>query len=198
MVNAINRTQQQYFTKAIAKQNENVSEKQNNQQNKSDVYIASHAVEKNNQTEQTEETEKEMYYGLSEKEWKELASKYDVENLENDQRKKLLTELKDKGVINEEEYRTTKFVLIPLEEDVMEGGSIKIGEHKKWDLEQKNWLKKYDAIAEYCNELLDSLEDSTRAQNIQSIRDTYLKIADIFDKIAEERKTILSSENKEG
>ena len=198
MVNAINRTQQQYFTKTIAKQNENVSEKQNNQQNKSDVYIASHAVEKNNQTEQTEETEKEMYYGLSEKEWKELASKYDVENLENEQRKKLLTELKDKGIINEEEYRTTKFVLIPLEEDVMEGGSIKIGEHKKWDFEQKNWLKKYDAIAEYCNELLDSLEDSTRAQNIQSIRDTYLKIADIFDKIAEERKTILSSENKEG
>lgn len=193
MVNAINRTQQQYFTKVMAKQNENVSEKQN----KSDVYIASHAVEKNNQTEQTEETEKEMYYGLSEKEWKELASKYDVENLENEQRKKLLTELKDKGVINEEEYRTTKFVLIPLEEDVIEGGSIKIGEHKKWDLEQKNWLKKYDAIAEYCNELLDSLEDSTREQNIQSIRNTYLKIADIFDKIAEERKTVLSSENKE-
>ncbi|NDO47817.1 hypothetical protein [Clostridium sp. MD294] len=195
MVNAINRTQQKYITKPIIKQNTDVSEKQYNPQYKSDVYVASDVIAKNNQMEQTKETEKEMYYGLSEKEWEELASKYDVENLDKEQRKELLTELKDKGVINEQEYRITKFVFIPVEKCSV--NRIVIGEDKKWNFDQKNWLEKYDAIAEYCDELLDNLQDVNRAQGIENIRDVYLKIADIFDKIAEQRKIVSHSDNKE-
>lgn len=193
MINAINRTQQQYVTKPMTKQNTDMSEKQYNPQKKSDVYVASDAVAKNNQTEQIKETEKELFYGLSEQEYKELASKYDVENLDEEQRKKLLTELKDKGVLNEQEYRITKFVFIPVEKCSV--NRIEIVEHKKWDFDQKNWLEKYDAIAEYCDELLDNLQYDSRIQGIESIRDTYLKIADIFDKIAEERKIMFFSEN---
>lgn len=195
MVNAINRTQQKYITKPIIKQNTDVSKKQYNPQYKSDVYVASDVIAKNNQMEQTKETEKEMYYGLSEKEWEELASKYDVENLDKEQRKELLTELKDKGVINEQEYRITKFVFIPVEKCSV--NRIVIGEDKKWNFDQKNWLEKYDAIAEYCDELLDNLQDVNRAQGIENIRDVYLKIADIFDKIAEQRKIVSHSDNKE-
>jgi len=139
----------------------------------------------------TEKIEKELFYGLENKEWKEFAKKYDVEDLSCEEKKKLLTELKEKGVLNEQEFLTTSFVIIPLKDGFKEGGKITIGECEKLKLEEKNWLKNYDTLANYCDSLLDTLtEDSSNRENIQNIQDIYLKIADIFDKIAEERKSL--------
>lgn len=115
-----------------------------------------------------------------------MAEKYDVENLSPEEKEKLSAELKDKGVL-EEEYRITNFVFIPLESCLLEGGGkITIGEHEAFDLEDTNWLKKYDDIANYCDSLLDILEDDdSRKESIENICNIYLKIGDIFDKIAE-------------
>lgn len=114
-----------------------------------------------------------------------------MEDLSCEEKKKLLTELKEKGVLNEQEFLTTSFVIIPLKDGFKEGGKITIGECEKLKLEEKNWLKNYDTLANYCDSLLDTLtEDSSNRENIQNIQDIYLKIADIFDKIAEERKSL--------
>lgn len=195
MLNAISKNHQQYYSKFMVK--ENILEKENNQLHKSDVYTSAKVKTdtenmKIQKTEtDTEKIEKELFYGLENKEWKEFAKKYDVEDLSCEEKKKLLTELKEKGVLNEQEFLTTSFVIIPLKDGFKEGGKITIGECEKLKLEEKNWLKNYDTLANYCDSLLDTLtEDSSNRENIQNIQDIYLKIADIFDKIAEERKSL--------
>ncbi|MEY8322221.1 hypothetical protein AAK894_14305 [Lachnospiraceae bacterium 46-61] len=199
MLNAISKNHQQYYSKFMVKENkkENILEKENNQLHKSDVYTSAKVKTdtenmKIQKTEtDTEKIEKELFYGLENKEWKEFAKKYDVEDLSCEEKKKLLTELKEKGVLNEQEFLTTSFVIIPLKDSFKEGGKITIGECEKLKLEEKNWLKNYDTLANYCDSLLDTLtEDSSNRENIQNIQDIYLKIADIFDKIAEERKSL--------
>lgn len=188
MINAISGTQQQYYTKPTAKQSKEVLDK-NNKQNM-DTYVATKPNADSIETEMVKKTEdKALFYGLDDKEWQAFAKKYDVENLTREEKKQLLTELKDKGVLNEKEYQTTNLVFIPC--DIEQGGKITIGEQKTFDLEDKNWLNKFDNIANYCDSLLDMIEDdSSKKQNIEEIRNIYLKIADIFDKIAEERKKV--------
>ena len=183
MLNAISKNHQQYYSKFMVKENkkENILEKENNQLHKSDVYTSAKVkTDTENMKIQKTETDTEK-----------IAKKYDVEDLSCEEKKKLLTELKEKGVLNEQEFLTTSFVIIPLKDGFKEGGKITIGECEKLKLEEKNWLKNYDTLANYCDSLLDTLtEDSSNRENIQNIQDIYLKIADIFDKIAEERKSL--------
>ena len=136
MLNAISKNHQQYYSKFMVKENkkENILEKENNQLHKSDVYTSAKVKTdtenmKIQKTEtDTEKIEKELFYGLENKEWKEFAKKYDVEDLSCEEKKKLLTELKEKGVLNEQEFLKTRFVIIPLKACVKSGGKITIGE----------------------------------------------------------------------
>lgn len=184
MINKISGIKQLYYFKPTQRNNKDISDKHTQQQNNTDVYIPS----KSNDISQEKENS-ELFYGLNDAEWKELAQKYDVENLTREEKSKLLAELNQKGVLNEQEYRITNWVLIPLKDGLKEGGKITIGEGKKFDFECKNWLEKFDDIAEYCDSLLDTLydDDSSNFKNIQNIRDIYLKIVDVFDKMASEK-----------
>ncbi len=187
MINAIHKTQQQYnFT--VKQQNIPSDIAQQQKGSIKNCYDTCVLTKK----EEAEET----FWGLTNAEWKELGQKYDVENLTQEEKKALAEELKEKGVLDENECLLMQYAIIPLPEPLENANTITIGEHPSVNPENKNnFLKHFDELAVYCDWMAEQTNIPEYREELQHVRDIYLKLADISDKIAEEREKVATKKS---
>lgn len=100
-------------------------------------------------------------------------------------------ELKEKGVLDENECLLMQYAIIPLPEPLENANTITIGEHPSVNPENKNnFLKHFDELAVYCDWMAEQTNIPEYREELQHVRDIYLKLADISDKIAEKREKV--------
>lgn len=134
---------------------------------------------------------------LTPNEMKDLAKRYDVENLSTQEMKDLLTELEDKGILDKNEAFKIRCGAVPMPDDidtnfgkyarVVEDGYDPYGLE---NLSDADWLGNFGKLTDYLKFMQKSEDSEQMKDTYQTYVNMYTKITDIFQQIANTRNSM--------